>query len=157
MHASVHGVRVPWSGIMTYQGARRLPQAHFLILSLGHWLPLTPATCFPSPPHSSALLSHGFSWRRGGEYSVEDFVVVDGRGGNLVVSNAGLNQKLKVMAREAKAGWDITINLSPLAQWYICLWVPARNVCDLQLSLCLCMQSSVAPKPRPLNTQGFLQ
>lgn len=60
-----HGVRVPWSGSMTYQGAR-LPQVDFLVLSLGHWLPLTPASSFPPPPHSSALLNHCFPNGDGG-------------------------------------------------------------------------------------------
>lgn len=60
-----HGMRVPWSGSMTYQGAR-LPQADFLVLRLGHWLLLTPASSFPPPTHSSALLSPGFSNGDGG-------------------------------------------------------------------------------------------
>lgn len=34
----------------------------------------------------------------------EDFVGGSGDGGNLVVSNARLNQQLKVMAQEAGAG-----------------------------------------------------
>lgn len=60
-----HGMRVPWSGSMTYQGAP-LPQVGFLVLSLGHRLLLTPASSFPPPTHSSALLSAGFSNGDGG-------------------------------------------------------------------------------------------
>ena len=45
-----------------YQGLR-LPQVDFfLVLSLGHWFPLTPASPFPPPPHSSALLIHNFPY-----------------------------------------------------------------------------------------------
>lgn len=75
-----HGVRVPWSGSMTYQGAR-LPQVDFLVLSLGHWLPLTPASSFPPPPHSSALLNHGFPNGDGGTLCGG----LCGRGGKAVI------------------------------------------------------------------------
>lgn len=57
---------------------------------------------------------------------------------NLVVNNARLNQLLKVMAPEARAGWDITINPWPLAQWCRCLWVPAWNACDLSVCKAHC-------------------
>lgn len=75
-----HGVRVPWSGSMTYQGAR-LPQVDFLVVSLGHWLPLTPASSFPPPPHSSALLNHGFPNGDGGTLCGG----LCGRGGKAVI------------------------------------------------------------------------
>lgn len=124
-----HGVRVSWSGSMTYQGAR-LPLVEFLGLSPG---PLTPAgSSSPLPPHSSALLSRGFP-NGDGETLCWGLCRRVIRSGNLVVSNARLNQQLKVMAPEAREGWDITINLWPLAQWCMCLWVPAQNACDLQL------------------------
>lgn len=59
-------------------------------------------------------------------------------GSNLVVSNVSLNQQLKVIALEARAEWDITINIWPLAQWYMGLWVLAWNACDLYLCSSLC-------------------
>lgn len=116
----VSPVRVPWSGSMTYQGVR-LPQVDFLVVSLSRWLPLTPANSFPPPPHSSALLSHSFPHGDGGTLC---WGLCGRMGGNLAVNNVRLNQQLKVMALEARAGWDITINIWPLAQWYMCLWLP---------------------------------
>lgn len=146
-----HGVRVPWSGSMTFQGVR-LPQVDFLVVSLGRWLPLTPANSFPPPPHSSALLSHGFPHGYGGTLC---WGLCGRMGSNLAVTNVRLNQQLKVMALEARAGWDITINIWPLAQWYMCLWVPAWNACDLELSVSLYTKLTVSLVPSTQQTQFF--
>lgn len=132
MHA--HGVRVSWSGSMTYQGGATTTGRVFGLE------PCPTHTCRISPPppsHSSALLSRGFP-NGDGETLCWGLCRRVIRSGNLVVSNARLNQQLKVMAPEAREGWDITINLWPLAQWCMCLWVPAQNACDLQLCVSAC-------------------
>lgn len=150
MHA--HGVRVPWSGSTTYQGVR-LPQVEFLVWSHCHWLPLAPASSFPPSSAFFRLVKPQLSkwrWRDTMQRTFWEGL----QSGNLVVSNAWLNQQLKVMALETRQGWDIAINLWPLAQWYMCLWVPAWNACDLQLSLCLCMQTH-SPLPHSIY-RGFI-
>lgn len=78
---------------------RRYHRVEFLGLSRACRLPLTPAR---SPPHSSALLSR--SLPNGGRRCAEDFAGGVSRSGNLDVSNARLNQQLKVMALEAGDG-----------------------------------------------------
>lgn len=85
----------------------------------------------PPPQYSFALLSHGFPNTDG---DVQGTLWEGLRSGSFVVSNARLTQ-LKVVDLEARERWDFTIIFWTLAQWYMCLWVPAWKACDHQVSV----------------------